>query len=118
MDLDRFIAELMGYTNIEWSDEVDTDDHYNPAGWYGTSPDGNHGIIPPFQERIECAFEVVERMRELGFRVRLETDDDLHPTGKPWYCLFEKPPEGGFGEAYSDMAQKAICLAAKAALEG
>ena len=80
MDLDRFIAEkVMGWTDIGCFPSGNVLYGCPPDDYNLDFPTNKHKMhVPKYSHNISSAFEVVERMRELGFRVRLETDDDLH----------------------------------------
>ena len=79
---------------------------------YGERWDFDAGCIPaPYSSKVDAAFEVVEKMREMGYWMRLDMDS-AGTFG------------GSFGKGYelqwcaaADTPSMAICLAAKKAIE-
>lgn len=97
-ELDRLIAEkVMGW---QWLDHEHDPILVPPAAARGTH------VIPEYSADIASAWEVVVELKRLGFRYFLGNGVD-----KPHSCYFEDPGTRQ-GEAESDTAPHAICLAA------
>lgn len=115
MDLNRFIAEkVMGWTDVKFNPGGNMltgqpDDDYNRD--YQTNK--HRTYVPKYSTDITHAFEVVERMRDLRYTLNCSWPHD----GR---CLVKFHPFACFnksGRAHDKNIAKAICLAAKAALE-
>lgn len=104
-EIDRLIAErLMGWTNLSLT-----------GSGFGTTPEGMpHRIIPRYSTEISAAWEVIEKLKLLGYQGRI---DWAKP--EPGYeCAFGASPftyEMQFSSA--ETASLAICLAALKIIE-
>lgn len=112
----RVAVEVMGHVGAlkifygEW-DEYKTCPMYIPSG----KPRRTHAIdaipLPPYSTNIGAAWLVVEKMRERGFEMYLESD---HGMPGRFYCSFHD--SDGCKSGMGDSAPEAICLAALSAL--
>ena len=116
-DLDVRVAKARGWKNLHWSEEVDTEDHYNPADWYGDEPigDGEYrkGVIlhSRYSTDIAQAFELVEELNE---KYHLQLRSPFFP-GADWFAGFTQHNTPGWNgrpdfEAGAKAAPEAICL--------
>jgi hypothetical protein len=121
MDIDKEIAEKV----MEWKEDCDPEPHH-PHYYLGT--DGK--IIATIKHRpyewfewhpstdIKQAFEVVEKMREMGWEFYLE-DPDRNNEKKGWYAEFlhHKSYDRNYGWSDdADTPAMAICKAALTAI--
>ena len=65
---------------------------------------------------IACAFEVVEKMKELNFKVNIDNIGCEKDWG--WYCKFRNFSKGISRAKHADTPEMAICLAALEAVGG
>jgi len=93
---------------------------YKYEGYWATLPKGENTLDSMINPRrwqpdtdIAQAFEVVERMRVLGYGVSLYSNP--YATDYRYSCRFTKTMNGQVEHSMSP--SEAICLAAKAALE-
>ena len=100
-EIDRLIAEqVMGWTNLSVA-----------GNRFGTTPEGKvHRIVPPYSTDMSAAWEVVEKLRLLGYRGGI---DWARPDSE-YECYFGASPipiseRQSFKE---ETAPRAICLAA------
>lgn len=125
----RIATEVMGWTRRVRKGARPlsaTDDWKPPEGdleidfyWLwappGLSPETHWRALPKYSSDIAAAFQVVERVKELGFEV-FEVHN--HCPDAPWCALFcsEKINEANLYEGQGDTAPEAICRAALCAL--
>ena len=74
--------------------------------------------IPKFSAFISAAWEVVEHMDSLGWKVQVRSDSQLegYEADGPWVCVFNS--RDGVPWAAADTAPLAICRAALKAISG
>lgn len=105
-EIDRMIAErVMGWTNLSITGTP-----------FGTTPEGKvHRIVPPYSTDMSAAWEVVERLRLLGYQGGM----NWARSRSGYECTFESlpisPDERRFSKA--ETAPLAICLAALQVIE-
>lgn len=102
-ELNAWIAEkLMSWTDV-WLSATDA---------RGKPPDRDgHFVVPAFSTDLAMAFEVVERMRERGAHIDIEADEKGYVVWANYNIV-----TGQSATCLADLA-RAICLAAKQALE-
>jgi len=100
-EIDRLIAEqVMGWTNL------------SVAGTrFGTTPEGkSHSIVPQYSTDLSAAWEVVEKLRQVGYQGGINWSDS-----EPEYeCAFgsSNVPPHERQSCRAETASLAICLAA------
>ena len=113
-EIDRQIAEFMGWTNLVFHDF--SQDYENPPGWYGTDPEGNEGVIlyMNYSTRPDHAFEVRDKIIEMPYPVRKKFVIELAEAIKRRMGFDVIYPE----EIILNMSANDICLAALEAVKG
>lgn len=100
-EIDRLVAEqVMGWTNL------------SVAGTrFGTTPEGKaHRIVPQYSTDLSAAWEVVEKLRQLGYQGAIDWS-----SSEPGYeCAFgsSNVPSHERQSCRAATASLAICLAA------
>lgn len=106
-EIDKQIAEkIMGWKDLTLCEGGDD----YPADIYGTDPEGTERIIlyKNYSTRPDHAFEVVEKMKELGWYLNGLHALEGHDVG--WEAVFESAGDIKFESAGTPAM--AICLAA------
>ncbi len=73
-------------------------------------------FIPRYSQSIGPAWEVVDKMQELGWDIKLDWHEDSEEKEKPWKIAFKKSVPYRFGCYRHKSAPLAICKAALGAL--
>jgi hypothetical protein len=102
-DLDREIAEkVMDYdTQKVWTDDFGNRRSWRDENWIN--------YIPRFSENLVDAFQVVEKMREMGWYFSIQ---NCHSPEYDWCCVISSNDlNKELGEGMDKSLPMAICLA-------